>query len=104
MLISTNMDIMKKIWNSVMNSDYNPISNVQNMEVRHLVMQILAFMWSAVFSIYIVNSIGFFKYTAIAHALLIAAIFVTAFVFQTAKKKPEVFDHKFFRGKDGEHD
>ena len=95
---------MKKIWNSVMNSDYNPISNVQNMEVRHLVMQILAFMWSAVFSIYIVNSIGFFKYTAIAHVLLIAAIFITAFVFQTAKKKPEVFDHKFFRGKDGEHE
>ena len=37
-------------------------------------------------------------------SLLIAAIFVTAFVFQTAKNKPEVFDHKFFRGKDGEHD
>jgi hypothetical protein len=51
-----------------------------------------------------VNSLGVFKYTAIAHALLIAAIFVTAFVFQTAKNKPEVFDHKFFRGKDGEHD
>ena len=80
MLISTNMDTMKKIWNSVMNSDYNPISNVQNMEVRHLVMQILAFMWSAVFSIYIVNSIGFFKYTAIAHALLIAAIFVLSLI------------------------
>ena len=98
------MDTFKRVWNSVMNSNYNPISNVQNMEVRHLVMQILAFMWSGVFSIYIFNSLGVFKYTAIAHALLIAAIFVTAFVFQTAKKRPEVFDHKFFRGKDGEHD
>ena len=98
------MDTFKRVWNSVMNSNYNPISNVQNMEVRHLVMQILAFMWSGVFSIYIVNSLGVFKYTAIAHALLIAAIFVTAFVFQTAKNKPEVFDHKFFRVKDGEHD
>ena len=87
-----------------MDHRFNPLKNIPDMQVRHMVMQVLAFMWSAVFSIYIVNSIGFFKYTAIAHALLIAAIFVTAFVFQTAKKKPEVFDHKFFRGKDGEHD
>ena len=47
----------------------------------------------------------FFKLEAASGLiLLIAAIFVTAFVFQTAKNKPEVFDHKFFRGKDGEHD
>tara|TARA_B100001093_G_scaffold351016_1_gene335510 strand:- start:241 stop:537 length:297 start_codon:yes stop_codon:yes gene_type:complete len=98
------MDTIKKIWNSVMNSDSNPISNIANMEVRHLIMQILAFMWSGVFSLYILNSLYVFGITAIAHVLLIAAIFVTALVFQTAKNKPEVFDHKFFRGKDGEHD
>ena len=98
------MNLFKNLWGLIMNPNVNPLSNITNLKIRHMIMQILAFMWSGVFSIYIVNSLGVFKYTAIAHALLIAAIFVTAFVFQTAKKRPEVFDHKFFRGKDGEHD
>ncbi len=99
-----NMDTLKKIWNSVMNSDANPISNIANMEVRHFIMQVLAFMWSGVFSLYIVDSLYVFGITAIAHLVFITAIFVTALVFKTAKNKPEVFDHKFFRGKDGEHE
>ena len=59
-----------------------------------MIMQILAFMWSAVFSLYIVDSLYVFGITAIAHALLIAAIVVTAYVFYTAKNKPQVFDGK----------
>ena len=88
------MDTLKKIWNSVMNSDANPISNIANMEVRHFIMQVLAFMWSGVFSIYIVDSLYVFGITAIAHALLISAIVITAYVFYTAKNKPQVFDGK----------
>ena len=98
------MDTLKKIWNSVMNSDANPISNIANMEVRHFIMQVLAFMWSGVFSLYIVDSVFVFGFTAIAHALLIAALFITMFVFFTAEKKPQIYDLKFFRGKDGEHE
>ena len=98
------MNSLKDIWNSIMNSNINPISSIQNIQIRHMLMQILAFMWSGVFSLYIINSLYVFGITAIAHALLISAIFVTAFVFHTAKNKPEIYDHKFFRGKDGEHE
>tara|TARA_B100000965_G_scaffold89278_1_gene72519 strand:- start:408 stop:707 length:300 start_codon:yes stop_codon:yes gene_type:complete len=98
------MQLLKKIWDIIMNPNVNPLKNIANLRVRHMVMQILAFMWSGVFSIYIVDSIYVFGFTAIAHALLIAAIFITTFVFYTARNKPQIYDLKFFRGKDGEHD
>jgi len=98
------MELLKKIWDIIMNPNVNPLKNIANLRVRHMVMQILAFMWSGVFSIYIVDSIYVFGFTAIAHALLIAAIFITTFVFYTARNKPQIYDLKFFRGKDGEHD
>ena len=98
------MQLIKKIWDLIMNPDVNPLKNITNLKVRHMIMQILAFMWSGVFSIYIVDSIYVFGFTAIAHALLIAAIFITTFVFYTAKNKPQIYDFKFFRGKNGEHD
>ena len=98
------MNIFKKIWDLVMNPNINPLKNITNLKVRHMIMQILAFMWSGVFSIYIIDNVYFFGFTAIAHAHLIVAIFVTAFVFYTAKNKPQIYDFRFFRGKDGEHD
>ena len=38
-----------------MDPNVNPLSNITNLKVRHMVMQILAFMWSGVFSLYIVD-------------------------------------------------
>ena len=81
-------------WNHVMDAEVNPLRNIPDLQVRHMIMQILAFMWSGVFSIYIVDSLYVFGITAIAHALLIAAIVITAYVFYTAKNKPQVFDGK----------
>ena len=98
------MNFIKKIWSSIMDPNVNPLSNITNLRVRHMVMQILAFMWSGVFSLYIVDSIFVFGVTSIAHVLFIAAIFITAFVFNTAKNRPQIYDLKSFRGKDGEHD
>jgi len=86
-----------------MDPDVNPLKNIANSRVRHMIMQMLAFMWSGVFSLYIVDSIFVFGITAIAHVLFIAAIFITAFIFNTAKNRPQIYDLKYFRGKDGEH-
>ena len=54
-----------------MDPNVNPLSNITNLKVRHMVMQILAFMWSGVFSLYIVDSIFVFGITSIAHVLLL---------------------------------
>ena len=93
------MEGLKNIWSLIMNSSLNPLKNIPDLAVRHWIMQILAFMWSGVFSIYIIESIYVFGMTAIAHALLIMAIFFTAIVFETARRKPEVFESDVFKNK-----
>ena len=74
-------------YNTVMDSDINPLSRIPDHGVRHVVMQILAWMWCIVFSFW-VGSITVFGYTAVAHVLLIGALFVTVGTFQTANKNP----------------
>ena len=94
------MNILKQLWALIMNPNINPLSNITNLKVRHMIMQILAFMWSGVFSLYIIDSLYVFFFFSIAHALLIAAIVVTAYVFYTAKNKPQIYDLKSFKDKD----
>ena len=57
------------------------------MQVKLMSMQILAWMWSAVFGIYIVENIYAFGISALAHALLVAAIFLTAYYFKEVQKQ-----------------
>ena len=74
-------------YNAVMDSDINPLSKIPDNSVRHVVMQILAWMWCIIFSFW-VGSITVFGFTAAAHILLIGALFITVGTFQTANKNP----------------
>ena len=69
---------MKNYWDIIMNDRINALSRAP-MQVKLMSMQILAWMWSAVFGIYIVENIYAFGISALAHALLVAAIFLTAY-------------------------
>ena len=77
-------------WNSVMDSDISPLKNIPDLQVRHLVMQILAWMWCITFAM-LVGSWTVFSISAIAHVMLLAAIVITVGTFETAKRKPSVF-------------
>ena len=77
-------------YKSIMDSRYNPLSNIQDVTTRHLVMQMLAWMWCIIFSMWI-GSIVAFGVSAAVHAILIAGVFITAATFETARKKPEYF-------------
>ena len=55
-------------------------------------MQILAFMWSAVFSIAIADSIMTFGISAIVHVLFVGAVVVTVGTFKVAEHKPSMFE------------
>lgn len=77
-------------WNSVMNHDRNPLKNIPDLNTRHMVMQVLAWMWCIVFSMYF-GSMWVFGITAIAHVFLIAAIVITVLTFETAKNRPRFF-------------
>ena len=93
---------MIKAYRLVMDSRYNPLRHIPDNNTRHLVMQMLAWMWCIIFSMW-VGSIVVFGISAIAHALLIAGVFITAGVFETAKRKPQYFGG-LGRGNGGEHD
>ena len=77
-------------WNSVMNMDKNPLRHIPDTNTRHMVLQVLAWMWCIVFSLYF-GSMWVFGLTAIAHVILLAAIVVTVATFETAKHKPMFF-------------
>ena len=78
-------------WNGVMNAKHNPLRNIQDLQVRHLALQALAWMWCIAFSLTI-GDLMFFGTSVIAHAALIIAIVITVATFETAKRKPQTFN------------
>jgi hypothetical protein len=91
-------------WNGVMNFEHNPLRHIPDLQVRHMVMQILAFVWSGVFAIYIANSITAFGISAFAHMALLAAVVLTVGSFKVAEKSPGTFNflkgyHSYGRGR-----
>jgi hypothetical protein len=89
--------ISKKVlqtYNLIMDSSINPLKNIKNLQVRHMVMQLLACMWSLIFGMYIVESIYAFGISALVHSLLIVAIIITMAVFDTASRNPESFTRR----------
>ena len=77
-------------WNSVMDMDKNPLRHIPDLQTRHMVLQILAWMWATTFSLW-VGSIYAFGVSTIAHLVIIAAIVVTVGTFETAKRRPSFF-------------
>ena len=87
---------MLTLYKIIMDSRYNPLSHIPDTNTRHMVMQVLAWVWCIIFSMWM-GSIVVFGISAIAHALLIAG------VFETAKRKPQYFGG-LGRGNGGEHE
>ena len=93
---------MVKLYHLVMDSGHNPLSHIPDTNTRHLVMQVLAWMWCVVFSMWM-GSIVVFGVSASIHAMLLAGIFVTVGVFETAKRNPVYFGG-LGRANGGEHE
>ena len=77
-------------WNGIMNADVIPLKHIPDTNTRHMVLQVLAWMWCIVFSMYI-GSVFVMGVTMIAHVIFLAAIVVTVATFETAKRKPSFF-------------
>ena len=77
-------------WVGVMDADKSPLRHIPDTNTRHLILQILAWMWCIVFSFYI-GSFVVFGISAIAHVMLLGAIAITVGTFETAKRNPKVF-------------
>ena len=85
--------LVVKAWTSVMNAQHNPLRHIPDENVRHLIMQVLAWMWCTVFSIYM-GSMWIFGFTALAHLAILAAVAITVTTFEVAKRKPSAFTRK----------
>ena len=59
-------------WNSVMNMDRNPLRHIPDLQVRHMVLQILAWMWCIVFSFLV----GSFNKSIVGKVNFILLIFI----------------------------
>ena len=95
-------------WHGVMNHKRNPLRHIPDQNVRHLVLQLLAWMWCVAFSLW-VGSMWVFGFTAIVHLILIFAIVMTVAVFEISKRRSTYFDHWYKerglgRGNGGEHE
>ena len=66
------------LYNLVMDSRLNPLSHIPDTNTRHLVMQVLAWMWCIIFSTWM-GSILIFGVSAAIHAILLAGIFIKYF-------------------------
>tara|TARA_B100001027_G_scaffold122648_1_gene84721 strand:- start:1190 stop:1525 length:336 start_codon:yes stop_codon:yes gene_type:complete len=73
-----------------MDYDRNPLRHIPDTNTRHMVLQVLAWMWCIAFSMFF-GSMWIFGITAIAHVFILAAIVITVATFETAKRKPTFF-------------
>ena len=89
-------------WNLIMDHRHNPLKNIPDLQTRHVVLQLLAWMWCIVFSMSL-GSIAIFGVTATAHALFISGIILTVSTFELSARKPQVFSG-LGRRHDGEHE
>ena len=85
--------MVQKIYNSIMRRKYNPLANIPNVATGHLLMQLLAWMWCIIFSMWM-GSVYVFGITVVAHAMIIAGIFITATIFYTARVAPNYFNNR----------
>ncbi len=93
---------MTNLYKLIMDSSHNPLRNIPDTNTRHMIMQVLAWMWCIIFSMYL-GSIVAFGISAAIHAVVIAGVFITVSVFETAKRRPQYFGG-LGRGNGGEHE
>ena len=86
------MKFVVDCWDMIMDHKRNPLSNIKSLNIRHMVMQVMAFMWSVVFAVLIADSFFIFGISALAHALSITALVITVAVFKQARINPQSFN------------
>jgi hypothetical protein len=92
-------------WNFIFDYNKSPLRHIPEGNIRHMVYQVLGWMWAISFSI-ATGTYAFMGVNLIAHAVLIGAAAMTVAVYTTATVKPELFVRKagWGRSTTGEHE
>ena len=78
------------LWNFIFNSDVSPLRSIQDVAIRHYVLQLLGFMWAVAFAA-AAGSYTFMAVSVIGHTVLIAAAAITVATWTAATAKPDIF-------------
>ena len=78
------------MWNFIFDHDKSPLRHIPDLQVRHMVFQILGWIWASSFAIAI-GSYTFLAFSLVGHAVLIAAATITVATYTAAAKRPSVF-------------
>ena len=89
-------------WRYVFDHKISPLRHIPDVATRHMILQILAWMWAAAFSLAI-GSYTILAASLLGHAFLIAAAAITVSTYATAAINPDVFTTGMGRRRDGEH-
>jgi len=96
-------NIISYAWKYIFDHEVSPLRHIPDIATRHMILQILGWMWAVAFSLAL-GSYTIFAVTVLGHAILIAAAAITVATYTTATIKPEVFTAGWGRRTDGEHD
>ena len=89
-------------WSFLFDHRVSPLRHIPHLNTRHVVLQILGWMWALAFSI-AVGSYTVFALSLIGHAVLIGAAAITVATYSVAATRPNLFLSAFGRRPDGEH-
>ena len=78
------------LWNFIFDHERSPLRHIPDFTVRHMVFQILGWMWAISFSIAI-GSYTFLAVSMIGHFVLIGAAAITVATYATAAMRPRLF-------------
>lgn len=96
---------MKKMivrsWSFFFDHEVNPLRHIPDVPTRHMILQVLGWMWAVCFSVAI-GSYTILPASLLGHAVLIAAAAITVGTYTAAAKKPEMFGSG--RAYGGEHE
>ena len=93
-------------WNYIFDHEKSPLKNIPDITVRHMVLQMLAYMWVVAFAIFI-GSLNGIVWSLLGHIALITAVTVTVATYKTAETNPETVIRmvgSLGRTRDGEHE
>lgn len=77
-------------WNYTFDHEVSPLRHIPDFNVRHMVLQMLGWMWAISFSIAI-GSYTFLAVSLIGHVVLLGAVAITAATYSTAANRPKAF-------------
>lgn len=77
-------------WNFIFDHEVSPLRHIPDFNTRHMVLQVLGYMWAIAFSIAI-GSYTVLAISLVGHAVLFGAAAITVATYVTAAKRPRAF-------------